>query len=150
MTSPGDRSGQALQGWTGGFAGDAFHSIVGFTGSAHYGEVGKTITQALGNATVDRVRIRINQAGGWGGVQPRLGIQTSSVAIPVMNQYLAAMSPGQTTYHILHAPFRTGLKSGQRYITFGPSPKSNAQYAAYHGSSGGNSRRLELEITYTR
>lgn len=149
-TSSGDRAGQALQGWTSGMSSDPFHTILGFTGNAHHGEVGRTISNVLSGATIERVRFRTSHVAGFSGIPPRLGIQSSSSAIPVINQTVAPTSPGQTLYHILNSTFRNGLASGMRYLTFGPGSRTNQSYASYHGTSGGNSRRVELEIVYTR
>lgn len=149
-TSSGDRAGQALQGWSNGMNGQPFHSILGFTGTAHYGESGATLNGALAGATITRVRIRVSHAAGNWGIPARLGIQSSSTAMPVINQTVTATNPGQTLYHIMSSTFRNGLSSGMRYITFGPHVRSGNHYASYHGTSGGNSRRVELEITYSK
>ena len=145
-----DRTGQALQGWSNGMNGQPFHSILGFTGNSHYGETGVSLNTALAGATVERVRIRVSHAAGEWGIPARLGIQSSSTATPVINQTVTATNPGQTLYHVMSATFRNGLRDGMRYITFGPHVRSGNHYAAYHGTSGGNSRRVELEVTYTK
>lgn len=150
VTPAGDRSGQAIQGWADTINHGAFHSILGFTGTAFYGEKGRTISQVLAGANIDRVRLRLSQAAGF--ARPaRLGIQSSSTAIPTTswNQSTGRMSAGDTLTTILNSAFRSGLANGERYITLGPDTAADS-YSTFHGSSGGNARRAMLEITYTR
>lgn len=152
VTSSGDRPGQALQGWAPGMSGDSYHTILGFTDTAYYGEKTKTISQALSGATIDRVRVRITHAGGYSGRTARLGLQSSSTAIPPSSpvQETSSFSAGQTRTTTLNSTFRSRLQSGQRYLTIGPDTRYQANYVAFHGTSGGNSARVMLEITYTR
>lgn len=131
-------------------SGNAYQTVLGFTGGAYYGEKGKSITSALsGGATVKRVRIRVTHASGF--KQPaRLGIQASQGTQASINQTTSTMTAGQTLTTTMNSTFRTRLKNGDRYITFGPGTNTAGTYAAFHGTSGGNSKRVMLEITYER